>query len=57
MPRERLEQLLDPGTPFLEFSSLAANMAYDGGSPSASCITASAWSVAGKWSSTAATPP
>ena len=39
MPRERLEQLLDPGTPFLEFSSLAANMAYDGGSPSASCIT------------------
>lgn len=30
MPRERFELLLDPGTPFLEFSSLAANMAYDG---------------------------
>ncbi len=39
LPRERLELLLDPGTPFLEFSSLAANSAYDGGSPSASCIT------------------
>lgn len=39
LPRARLELLLDPGTPFLEFSSLAANCAYDGGSPSASCIT------------------
>ena len=37
-PRERIEKLLDPGTPFLELSSLAANMAYDGGSPSASAI-------------------
>ncbi len=27
-PRERIEKLLDPGTPFLELSSLAANMAY-----------------------------
>jgi len=39
LPRERVERLLDPGTPFLELSSLAANMAYDGGSPGASCIT------------------
>ena len=39
MPRDRLELLLDPGTPFLEFSSLAANMAYEGNAPSASCIT------------------
>lgn len=39
MPRERIEKLLDPATPFLELSSLAANKAYDGGSPSASCIT------------------
>jgi 3-methylcrotonyl-CoA carboxylase beta subunit len=39
MPRERLELLLDPGTPFLEFSSLAANAAYGGKAPSASCIT------------------
>ena len=39
MPRERLELLLDPGTPFLEFSSLAGNMAYDGSAHSASCIT------------------
>lgn len=37
-PRERVEKLLDPGTPFLELSSLAANMAYDGDSPSASSI-------------------
>ncbi len=39
LPRERLHKLLDPGTPFLEFSSLAANMAYDGDAPGASCIT------------------
>ncbi len=39
LPRQRLELLLDPGTPFLELSSLAANCAYDGASPSASCIT------------------
>lgn len=37
-PRERIDKLLDPGTPFLELSSLAANMAYDGASPSASSI-------------------
>ncbi|MBY0610932.1 MAG: methylcrotonoyl-CoA carboxylase [Beijerinckiaceae bacterium] len=37
-PRERVEKLLDPGTPFLELSSLAANMAYGGDSPSASAI-------------------
>ena len=41
LPRERLEKLLDPGTPFLEFSTLAANRAYNGESPSASCITGS----------------
>ena len=39
MPRERIEQLLDPATPFLEFSTLAANMAYGGEAPGASCIT------------------
>ncbi len=39
MPRDRLDQLLDPGTPFLEFSTLAANMAYGGEAPGASCIT------------------
>ena len=38
-PRERIEKLLDSGTPFLEFSSLAATMAYGGELPSASCIT------------------
>ena len=37
--RERLRLLLDPGTPFLEFSSLAACEAYDGEAPAASCIT------------------
>ena len=37
-PRERIEKLLDPGTPFLELSSLAANMAYGGDAPSASTI-------------------
>ncbi|RLA56573.1 MAG: methylcrotonoyl-CoA carboxylase [Gammaproteobacteria bacterium] len=39
LPQERLKLLLDPGTPFLEFSSLGANMAYDGAAPSANCIT------------------
>jgi len=39
LPRQRLERLLDPGTPFLELSSLAANMAYGGEAPGASCIT------------------
>jgi 3-methylcrotonyl-CoA carboxylase beta subunit len=38
-PRERIEKLLDPGTPFLEFSTLAANASYDGASKGASCIT------------------
>lgn len=31
--RDRLELLLDPGTPFLELQSLAANMEYDGEVP------------------------
>jgi 3-methylcrotonyl-CoA carboxylase beta subunit len=39
LPRQRLQRLLDPGTPFLELSTLAANMAYGGESPGASCIT------------------
>ncbi len=38
LPRERIEALLDPGTPFLELSTLAANQAYGGESPGASCI-------------------
>jgi len=33
--RQRLDLLLDPGTPFLELSTLAANMAYDGEVPGA----------------------
>ncbi len=37
--RERLDQLLDPGTPFLELSSLAANEAYGGEVPGAGCVT------------------
>jgi 3-methylcrotonyl-CoA carboxylase beta subunit len=37
--RERLDQLLDPGTPFLELSALAANMEYDGEVPGAAVVT------------------
>ncbi len=37
--RERIERLLDPGTPFLELSSLAANEMYDGGVPGAAVVT------------------
>jgi len=37
--RERIERLLDPGTPFLELSSLAANTEYGGEAKSASVVT------------------
>jgi len=37
--RERLELLLDPGTPFLEFSTLAACRAYDRTVPGAGVVT------------------
>ncbi|HEY2659564.1 MAG TPA: carboxyl transferase domain-containing protein [Caulobacteraceae bacterium] len=37
-PRARLEALLDPGTPFLELSTLAAGEAYDGAAPGAGQI-------------------
>jgi len=37
--RERLERLLDPGTPFLELSTLAANMAWDGDVPGAGIVS------------------
>ena len=39
LPRERVNQLLDPGTPFLEFSQLAAFNMYDNAAPSAGIIT------------------
>src|SRR5882757_26819 len=37
--RERLDRLLDPGTPFLELSTLAANMEYGGEVPGAGVVT------------------
>ena len=37
--RERIARLLDPNTPFLEFSALAANGMYDDAAPSAGVIT------------------
>ncbi|MFV0282834.1 MAG: carboxyl transferase domain-containing protein [Castellaniella sp.] len=39
LPRERVERLLDPGTPFLELSPLAAHDVYDNDSPGAGLIT------------------
>jgi 3-methylcrotonyl-CoA carboxylase beta subunit len=39
LPRERVERLLDPGTPFLELSPLAAHGMYDGEAPAAGLIT------------------
>jgi len=39
LPRDRLERLLDPGSPFLELSPLAANGMYDDEAPGASIIT------------------
>ncbi|MEC9070787.1 MAG: carboxyl transferase domain-containing protein, partial [Myxococcota bacterium] len=37
--RERLERLLDPGTPFLEIGGLAAHDMYDGKAPGAGLVT------------------
>src|SRR5579859_4114721 len=37
--RERVDLLLDPGTPFLEFSALAANGMYGGDVPGAGIVT------------------
>jgi acetyl-CoA carboxylase carboxyltransferase component len=39
LARERIERLLDPGTPFLELSPLAANGMYDDEAPSAGIVT------------------
>ena len=39
LPRDRVERLLDPGSPFLEFSALAANGMYNDDSPGAGIIT------------------
>lgn len=38
LPRERVNQLLDAGTPFLELSPLAAHGMYDGAAPGAGLI-------------------
>jgi len=37
--RERIEKLLDPGTPLLEIGALAAEGLYDGAAPSAGLVT------------------
>ena len=39
LPRERVDRLLDPGSPFLELSPLAADGMYDDESPGAGIIT------------------
>ena len=39
LPRERVDALLDPGSPFLELSALAANGMYADASPGAGIIT------------------
>jgi len=39
LPRERVERLLDPGTPLLEIGALAANGMYDDEAPGAGVIT------------------
>jgi acetyl-CoA carboxylase carboxyltransferase component len=37
--RERIDAVIDPNTPFLEFSALAANGMYDDGAPCAGIVT------------------
>ncbi len=39
LPRERISALLDPGSPFLEFSPLAAEEMYEGQAPGAGIVT------------------
>lgn len=39
LARERIDGCLDPGSPFLEFSTLAANGMYGDGAPSAGVVT------------------
>jgi 3-methylcrotonyl-CoA carboxylase beta subunit len=39
LPRDRVQMLLDPGTPFLEFSQLAAYEMYNNAAPAAGIIT------------------
>ena len=39
LPRDRVQMLLDPGTPFLEMSPLAAHGMYNGDAPGAGVIT------------------
>ena len=39
LPRDRIEAICDPGTPFLELSPLAANGLYDGKASSAGIVT------------------
>ncbi len=39
LPRERIDRLLDPGSPFLELSPLAAHGMYEGDAPAAGIIT------------------
>ncbi|MEP7211314.1 MAG: carboxyl transferase domain-containing protein, partial [Alphaproteobacteria bacterium] len=39
LPRERVEHLIDPGSPFLELSPLAANGMYDDEAPGSGVIT------------------
>ena len=43
LPRERVERLLDPGSPFLELSPLAAFGLYGGEVPGAGLITGLGW--------------
>ncbi|MEU1052186.1 carboxyl transferase domain-containing protein [Streptomyces sp. NPDC005876] len=38
LPRERVDRLLDPGSPFLELAPLAADGMYDGAAPAAGVI-------------------
>ncbi|OIV36073.1 methylcrotonoyl-CoA carboxylase [Mangrovactinospora gilvigrisea] len=39
LPRDRVDRLLDPGSPFLELSPLAADGMYEGAAPAAGIIT------------------
>ncbi len=57
LPRDRVADLLDPGSPFLEIGATAAHGMYDGAAPGAGLIAGVGRVTGGRswWSAT--TPP
>jgi 3-methylcrotonyl-CoA carboxylase beta subunit len=57
LPRDRVANLLDPGSPFLEVGRVAAHGMYDGAAPAAGAIAGVGRSWGARSWSSATTPP